>query len=67
VGLAVHEGPRLGARVRAPLRPGMVETVEPGVYFPRQGGVRIEDMVLVTAEGSQRLSRLPKDLEWAVV
>ena len=48
VGLEIHEPPRLAAGTDAVLRPGMVITIEPGVYLPDNCGVRIEDMVLVT-------------------
>jgi Xaa-Pro aminopeptidase len=47
VGLAVHEGPSLNKRKRNKLRPGMVVTVEPGIYIPGWGGVRLENMVVV--------------------
>ncbi|MCX7934960.1 MAG: Xaa-Pro peptidase family protein, partial [Planctomycetota bacterium] len=47
VGLAVHDPPRLGQRNRSLLRPGMVVTVEPALYYPGQGGIRIEDMALI--------------------
>jgi Xaa-Pro aminopeptidase len=57
IGLDVHEGPRLGSRARGPLRAGMVVTVEPGVYLPGVGGVRIEDDVRVGPEGGRRLGR----------
>ena len=67
VGLEVHEGPVLSRRKRQLLQPGMVVTVEPGVYFPRRGGIRIEDMVLVTETGARVLSRLPKSLSRAIV
>lgn len=67
VGLEVHEGPALSSRNTSPLECGAVVTVEPGVYFPRSGGIRIEDMALVGASSHTLLSRLPKDLEWAVV
>jgi Xaa-Pro aminopeptidase len=67
LGLAVHEAPRLSAQSQAVLRPGMVVTVEPGIYLPGWGGVRIEDDVLVTRDGHQVLSSIPKQLEEAVV
>ena len=60
VGLEVHEGPRL-SRLGA-LAPSMVVTVEPGVYVPGVAGVRIEDLVVVTDDGPQVLSSLPKTL-----
>jgi Xaa-Pro dipeptidase len=45
------------------LEPGMTFTVEPGIYVPGLGGVRIEDDVVVTADGVESLSRLPRDLQ----
>jgi Xaa-Pro aminopeptidase len=60
LGLEVHEGPRLGRRSEEPLRPGMVVTVEPGLYFPEWGGIRIEDDLVVTAEGATALVSLEK-------
>lgn len=60
VGLQIHEGPSLSSRSTDVLAPGMVVTVEPGVYRPGVGGLRIEDLVLVTESGHEVLSRSPK-------
>jgi Xaa-Pro aminopeptidase len=57
VGLEVHEEPVLGPRSKGRLEPGMVVTVEPGIYLPGWGGVRIEDMVAVTESGGRVLTR----------
>lgn len=62
VGLEVHEPPRIARGVRDVLQPGMVITIEPGAYLPDLGGVRIEDMVLVTETGYEVLTPAPKDL-----
>jgi Xaa-Pro aminopeptidase len=67
LGVEVHEGPRLGATSQDILKPGMVVTVEPGVYVPGVAGLRIEDDVVVTETGCRVLSRLDKRLEWAMV
>jgi len=61
VGLAIHEEPRLAPSDHTILEPGMVVTVEPGVYLPGLGGVRIEDTVLITAGGCERLTVSSKD------
>ncbi|CAN5581976.1 aminopeptidase P family protein [soil metagenome] len=62
IGLQVHEGPSLRPNSTSILQPGMVVTVEPGLYLPGWGGVRIEDDVLVTQDGCEVLSSLGKDL-----
>jgi Xaa-Pro aminopeptidase len=60
VGLEVHEGPTLSPRSDALLSAGMVFTIEPGIYIPGVGGVRIEDTVLMTVDGYRRLTQCPK-------
>jgi len=62
VGIEVHEMPRLAKGQTLKLMPGMVVTIEPGVYIPDVGGIRIEDMVLVTDSGHEVLTTVPKDL-----
>lgn len=60
VGMAIHEAPRLSKKNREKLQTGMVVTVEPGVYVPNWGGVRIEDMAVITADGCRILTQSPK-------
>ncbi len=63
IGLAVHEDPPVNKENKDLLQEGMVFTVEPGIYIPDWGGVRIEDMVLVTSQGAEILTWLPVDLK----
>jgi Xaa-Pro aminopeptidase len=61
VGLDIHEEPRVSSLSTATLVPGHVVTVEPGVYLPEHGGVRIEDTLVVTPDGARPLTLAPKD------
>ncbi len=67
IGMQVHEGPSISAAAPVVLKRGMVFTVEPGIYLPGFGGVRIEDDVLVTASGVRVLSSAPKALKDIVI
>lgn len=62
VGIQIHEGPTLRPESEDVLKPGNVVSVEPGIYLPGVGGVRIEDLVLVTEDGPERLTRFTKEL-----
>lgn len=62
LGLEIHEQPTLSPKSECTLLPGMVVTVEPGVYLPQKGGLRIEDTVVVTADGCRRLTQSSKVL-----
>ena len=62
LGLFIHEQPSLSPVSEKILLPGMVETVEPGIYVPGFGGVRIEDLVLVTETGCENLTSSPKEM-----
>ena len=64
IGLQVHEGVRLSTISTDVLKVGQIVTVEPGIYLPGVGGVRIEDDVLVTRDGFEVLSTLPRELQW---
>jgi len=63
LGMDIHEAPRIRKESNVLLEPGMVITVEPGIYLPDWGGIRIEDDVLVTPDGCEVLSHVPKSLE----
>jgi Xaa-Pro aminopeptidase len=66
IGLDIHEMPFLGRDPELPLEPGMVLTVEPGVYLPGWGGVRVEDDVVVTDAGCRVLTGVPRRMgAWA--
>jgi Xaa-Pro aminopeptidase len=62
VGLEIHEAPRIAVGQPEILQPGMVITIEPGVYIPDKWGIRIEDMVLVTETGCEVLTPTTKEL-----
>lgn len=62
VGLNVHEGPSINPRGKGRAEEGMVFTIEPGIYIPNVGGVRVEDMVLVTKDGCRLLTKIRKEL-----
>jgi Xaa-Pro aminopeptidase len=62
VGLNIHEKPVISPRSETVIQEGMVFTIEPGIYIPGFGGVRIEDTVVVTADGCRVLTQSPKEL-----
>jgi Xaa-Pro aminopeptidase len=63
IGLEVHEAPRIGATSIDTLRDGHVVTVEPGLYYPEIGGIRLEDVALITRTGARNLTKFEKVLE----
>lgn len=67
IGLDIHEGPRLASGQDRQLKAGMVVTVEPGIYLPGWGGIRIEDDILVTRDGHEVLSTVSSKLEECLV
>nr|WP_243674232.1 M24 family metallopeptidase [Lentilactobacillus kisonensis] len=63
IGLDIHEGPNFGPRWQSNISAiNNVMTVEPGIYLPKLGGVRIEDDLLITADGNERLTTAPRKL-----
>ncbi|MDX2146487.1 MAG: Xaa-Pro peptidase family protein [Planctomycetota bacterium] len=68
IGMNVHENPRLHYMGKGTeLQAGQVVTIEPGIYLPGLGGVRLEDDYVVTPKGAEKLGSLPKDLDWATL
>ncbi len=67
VGLAVHEGPRASKLSKEVYQPNMTLTIEPGIYIPGWGGVRIEDIVVIQANGTDILTQAPKELKDAII
>jgi Xaa-Pro aminopeptidase len=63
VGLEVHERPHIANMSRDVIEEGMVFTIEPGIYLPEKGGIRVEDMVLVKSGGAELLTTLPRSLD----
>lgn len=62
VGLEIHEDPRVNCNCKINLKPGMIITIEPGIYLPNKFGVRIEDMVLIKESGCENLTNISKEL-----
>jgi len=67
IGTVIHEWPNFKPKSEDILPAGTVMTIEPGIYIKGFGGVRIEDMVLITAEGCKNLTNVPKDLKSAII
>lgn len=67
LGLNIHEAPGIGAKSKVTLEPGMVITIEPGIYLSGIGGVRLENDILITKTGYKDLCALPLDLESAII
>ncbi len=67
VGTVIHEWPNFKPKNKDIIPVGCVMTVEPGLYFKGWGGIRIEDMVLVSKKGVKNLTRVPKDLKSAIL
>jgi Xaa-Pro aminopeptidase len=64
VGLEIHEGPTLSPLSESVLEPGMIVTIEPGIYLPGIGGIRVEDLLVVTDDGYENLTSLPRGPEF---
>ncbi|MBO4734417.1 MAG: M24 family metallopeptidase, partial [Clostridia bacterium] len=62
VGIDIHENPSFNTRCETVTKPGMVITVEPGIYLENEFGVRIEDMIIVTENGSENITKSEKQL-----
>ncbi len=67
IGLEIHEEPRLSSKAKGTLQPGHIVTIEPGIYLPGIGGVRLEDDVLVTKTGGKNLCSLPTDIKSVII
>ena len=63
IGIEVHEPPDVGEMNKSAVEPGMIFSIEPGIYLPGKGGVRIEDLVLVTENGVERLNNYTRELQ----
>jgi Xaa-Pro aminopeptidase len=66
-GLEIHELPNLGSEKPEKLFKNMITTIEPGIYLPKNFGVRIEDMVIITGAGYQNITKAPKELKAAII
>ncbi len=62
IGIEIHEAPTLRKGVNTVLKPGMVVSIEPGIYLPGIGGVRVEDVVIIRRDGCENLTQTPKEL-----
>ena len=67
IGIEVHETPRINTKNSSVLKPGMIFSVEPGIYIPGWGGIRIEDLVLVTEKGHKVLTKFKKTLNGVIL
>ena len=67
IGMQVHEAPLMKPGAEMQLQPGMIVTIEPGIYLPDEFGIRIEDDLLVTPDGAEVLTSVPRDLEANIV